>query len=131
MSRLARGAQPNPASFIISGSVDSGSTWYEDIDLTQNGEPLTDVDDHVWTMEFYGDPGDASILTLTTADGTLTVTESTATTLSIRVGPTALSDMCGDYWCDLKSTDASPTVDGEPRVYLWGRGIVTFVEGAA
>lgn len=130
MSRLARGAQPNPASSIISGTVDNGSTWSEDIDLTQNGEPLTSVSDHVWTMEFYSEPGASADLTLTTADGTLTITESTATTLGIRVGPSALSGMLGDYWCDLKSVDSSPTVDGESHTYLWGRGIVTFVEGA-
>ena len=130
MSRLARGAQPNPASNIISGVVANNATWYEDIELTQNGAQLTGVSDHVWEMEFYLEPGSGAELTLSTADSTLTITETTSTTLGIRVGPAALSAMCGDYWCDLKSTDASPTVDGESRVYLWGRGIVTFVEGA-
>jgi hypothetical protein len=130
MAQLRRGSQPNPAEQIISGTVDNGSTWYEDIELTQDGEPLTGVDDHVWTMEFYTEPGDTPALTLTTADSTLTVTESDTTLLSIRCAPSRLSSLEGDYWCDLKSEDSSPTVDGASRVFLRGRGIVTFVEGA-
>jgi hypothetical protein len=127
---MRRGAAPNPASNIIAGTIDQDTTWYEDIELTQNGSPLTGVDDHVWTLTLYKEPGASADLTLTTADSTLTITESTATTLSIRCAASRLAGLCGDYMCDLKSTDSSPTVDGAARVYLWGRGVITVVEGA-
>jgi hypothetical protein len=127
-----RRALANPADFIVSGTVDNATTWYEDITLTQDGVPLADVDDHVWTLTIYREPGDDADLTLTTADGTLTITEAVdATTLGIRCAPSRLSDLCGDYMCDVRSTDASPTVDTASRVHLRARGTITFVEGAA
>lgn len=126
---LARNALPNPASNVISGTIDQDTTWYEDIELTQNGDPLTDVDDHVWTLTLYKEPGAGADLTLTTADSTLTITEGATTILGIRCAPSRLSALSGDYWCDVRSTDSSPTVDGASRVYLWGRGVVTVVEG--
>jgi len=128
---IARNALPNPASNVISGTIDQDTTWYEDIELTQNGDPLTGVSDHVWTLTLYKEPGATADLTLTTADSTLTITESTATTLSIRCAPSRLSTLSGDYYCDVRSTDSSPTVDSASRVYLWGRGIITVVEGNA
>lgn len=126
---FSRNSQPNPASNTISCSIDQNTTWYEDIELTQNGEPLTGVSDHVWTLTLYKEPGADADLTLSTTDSTLTITESTATTLSIRCAPSRLSALEGDYFCDVSSTDSSQTVDGASRVYLWGRGIITVVEG--
>jgi hypothetical protein len=121
----------NPAENIVSGTIDNSATWYEDIELTQNGSPLTGVSDHVWTLDLYTEPGASAALSLTTADSTLTITESTTTLLGIRCKPSRLSGLLGDYFCDVKSTDSSPTVDGASRVYLRARGIVSVVEGAA
>jgi hypothetical protein len=126
---MRRGAAPNPASNTISGHIDRSTTWYEDIELTQNGEPLTDVDDHVWTLTLYKEPGASADLTLSTADSSLTITEGTATLLSIRCAPSRLSSLCGDYMCDIRSVDQSPTVDNASRVYLWARGVLTVVGG--
>lgn len=121
----------NPAENIISGWIDVGATWYEDIGLWLNGEPLTDVDDHTWALKVYRCSGDSPELTLVSGDG-LTVTEDTdITTLSIRCAPSRMSSLCGDYWVDITSTDASPTVDGAAHVYLRGRGTVTFLKGAS
>lgn len=128
MNRLS-----NPALDTISGTIDRGATWNEDIVLTDDdGAQLTDVDDHTWTLTLYRNPGCAAELTLSTSDGTLTIEEGASeTVLGIRCAPSRLSSLCGDYYCDIKSSDPSPTVDGAAHVFLWARGIVTVVQGAS
>lgn len=120
---------PNPAQNIISGTIDKEQTWYEDVVLTADGAPLTDVDDHDWVLEIYREPGCAPDLTLSTDAGTLSINESDETVLSIRCASSRLSSLCGDYWIDIKSTDPDATVDGEERSILRGRGTVTITEG--
>lgn len=128
MIRTCRGVAPNPAEDIVSGTVDNSTTWCEDIKLT----PLTDDGDQGWTLELYRESGSHADLTLMTADGTLTITEGDiSTTLGIRCNSSRLSSLCGDYRCDVKSTDTSSTVDGAARVYLRARGNVTVVGGAS
>lgn len=122
-----RGLNPTAARNTVTGVVDSNATWSEDIEITQNGEPYPDIDDHAWEMTFYR-LGCGSDLTLSTANGALSIADSL---LSIRVAPSRMSGMCGDYSCDLKSIDSSPTVDGAPNEILWARGVVTFSKGAS
>lgn len=128
MRRLARGVAPTAARNIVTGVVDSDASWSEDIEITQNGEPYPSIDDHAWTMEFYKSPGCSPELTLSTSNGTLAIASSV---LSIRVAPSRMASMCGDYFCDLKSTDSSPTVDGAANEILWARGVITFSQGAS
>ena len=40
------------AANIVSGSVSTGATWYEDIELTQDDAPMTGVDTFTWEMTF-------------------------------------------------------------------------------
>jgi hypothetical protein len=122
---------PNPAQNIVSGTIDKEQTWYQDIEVTQNGSPLTDVDDHTWTLVLYKYPGASADLTLTTTDSTLTITEAATTLLGIRCASTRLAALCGDYLCDVISEDPNESVDGEDRKILRARGTVTVTEGAA
>lgn len=125
---LRRGVNPTAARNIVTGVVDSDASWSEDIEITQNGEPYPDINDHSWEMTFYRSAGCPADLTLSTSQGTLSIANSL---LSIRVAPSRMSSMCGDYLCDLKSTDASPTIDGAANEILWARGVVTFSKGAS
>jgi|GEM_PF-3892839 len=125
--RRSRGINPTAARNIFSGVVETGETWSEDIEITLNGDPYPDIDDHTWKMVFYRSPGCPADLTLSSGSG-LSIANSV---LSVRAAQSRLSSMCGDYFCDITSTDASPTVDGAPNVILWARGIVTFSKGAS
>lgn len=109
---------------LITGVVSNGATWWEDLAITEDGAVVTDADDWTWRMTFRETDDDAPVLTLTTADGTLTVVQEAANTkLEIRVVYTALSALEGDYICDLASLDTSTTPD---RVIHWAHGMVTF-----
>lgn len=125
MTTNSRTAGQTGARGIISGVISNGATWWEDVEITEDGTVITDADDWVWRMTFRETNDDsAAVLTLTTADGTLTISQGAdATTLQIRVAYTALSDMEGDYICDLASLDTSTTPD---KVVHWAHGIVTF-----
>lgn len=110
---------------LISGVVSNGATWWEDVDITEDGTVIANADTWVWRMTFReADEDDSVVLTLTTADGTLTISQGAdATTLQIRVVYTALADLEGDYICDLASLDTSTTPD---KLVHWGHGMVTF-----
>lgn len=123
-------SDPNPADNTIVGTIDIGETWKDDIAMTLNGVPLTDVDDHVWTLTLYKEPGCPADLELSTADGTLTITEGASTLLGIRCASSRLSGLCGSYKIDVWSEDAGETIDGEPRKILRARGDATIVRGA-
>lgn len=114
----SHGAQNN-----VSGIISNGATWYETVVMTdQNGDPLTGVDADTWQFQFRCNPDSQSPdLTLTTADGTLTITESTTTTMLINVPQASLANMVGDYTADLVSKAAS---DG--RLTHRAHGLVTF-----
>ena len=74
-----------------------------------------------WRMTFRLSYDDAPDLTLTTTDSTLTISQGAdATTLQIRVDPDRLSDLEGDYICDLASKDT------DDRIIHWAHGVVTF-----
>ena len=110
---------------MISGVISNGATWWEDVELTEDGTVITSADTWVWRMTFRESGNeDSTVLTLTTADSTLTISQGAdATTLQIRVAYTALSAMEGDYICDLASLDTSTTPD---KVVHWASGVVTF-----
>ena len=109
---------------LISGIVSNGSTWWEDFQITEDGTVITSADTWTWKMTFREDYGCSAALTLTTADGTLTISQgASATTIQIRVAHTSLTDLEGDYICDLGSLDTSTTQD---RVIHWAHGNVTF-----
>lgn len=114
----SHGAQNN-----VNGIISNGATWYETVLLTdENGDPLTGVDADTWQFQFRCDPSsDSADLTLTTADGTLTITESTTTTMLINVPQASLADLDGDYTADLVSKAAS-----DNRLIHRAHGTVTF-----
>lgn len=122
---------PNPADNTVIGTIDIGETWKDDVALTADGAPLTDVDDHVWTLKLYREPGNAADLELSTTAGTLTITEGASSTLlSIRCASSRLSGLCGTYKVDVWSEDSGETIDGESRKILRARGEATVVRGA-
>lgn len=128
-STTSRQAQTGARS-IISGVVSNGSTWVEDVSMTEDGTAIDNAEDWDWTMTFRTDrESDSSDLTLTTDAGTLNITQGAdATTLEIRVAKASLSAMDGDYVCDLKSVDTSDTsADSAGRSIHWGHGVVTFL----
>ncbi len=109
---------------LISGAISNGATWWEDVAITEDGTFITDADDWVWRMTFRESDDAAPALTLSTADGTLTILQTvTHTTLQIRVAYTSVSAPEGDYITDLASLDTSTTPD---RVIQWAHGNVTF-----
>lgn len=129
---MSRNASPNPADNTVIGTIDIGETWKDDVALTVDGEPLTDVDDHVWTLRLYREPGAAADLELSTTAGTLTITEGgSSTLLGIRCASSRLSSLCGTYKVDVWSQDPGETIDGETRKILRARGEATVVRGAA
>ncbi len=110
---------------LISGVISNGATWWEDVEITEDGTVITSADTWVWRMTFREtDRDDATVLVLSTTDGTLTISQGAdATTLQIRVAYTALSALEGDYICDLASLDTSTTPD---KVVHWANGVVSF-----
>lgn len=129
MASMSRGAGSHAAQCSVSGTVSNGVTWYETILLTdENGDQLTDVDDHTWQFQFrrYEDneSADSSDLTLSTTAGTLTVTEGAeTTTLVINVPQADLASLEGDYIADLVSKDPANS-----RLTHRAHGIITFRE---
>lgn len=118
---------PNAALNSHTNIVSADASWVEDIEITQNGVPYPNIDDHVWQIEIYRSPQSSTELVLSTSGVGLAIANSI---LSIRVTPSRLSGLCGDYLCDIVSTDQSPTIDGSPRVTLWSHGPITFTRGA-
>lgn len=124
ISTTVRGAGQTGARGILSGVIPNGATWWENVEITEDGTVVASADTWVWRMTIREDYDDSPVLTLTTADGTLTISQgSSSTTLQIRVAHTSLSDINGDYIVDLASMDTSTTPD---RVIHWAHGIVTF-----
>lgn len=110
------------ARFNVNGVVSSGASWIETYNFQVDGEVIDD-DADVWTWQFnfrkcYDGAPD---LSLSTADGTLTVTNGDdATSFAINAPPTILAAMEGDYIADIAYEDG----DGN-RVH-WAHGMVTF-----
>lgn len=104
-SRGSHAAQNN-----VDGIASNGSDWVATVVLTdENGAQLTDVDADTWQMQIRENDTDTSALvTFSTADGTLTVTEGASeTTLAIDVPQATIADLDGDYVIDVVSKAAS------------------------
>jgi len=123
MSSFSQTRETHAAQATVSGLISNGATWYEVFALLdENGDPLTGVSADEWRFQFRCDPKDSSpSLTLTTTDGTLTIVEATATTLTINVPQDSLSALEGDYVADLVSKGAI-----DSRLIHRAHGIVTF-----
>lgn len=107
---------------IISGTVSNGATWRETLEIAENGTFITGAPTFVWRMIFSKDG--TPELTLSTADGTLTVTNgSDSTSIAIVVAYTSLSALEGDYDCNIASLDTSTNPDD---LVHWANGVVTF-----
>lgn len=90
----------------VTGLISNGATWIETILITdQDGAQVTGVDTDTWQFQFRCDPeSESADLTLSTTDGTLTITEGdTQTTLAINCPQSRLSGLEGDYVTDLVS----------------------------
>ena len=108
----------------VAGIVSNGATWVEDIQIAENGAPITSADTMTWQFNFrQNDQTLSAALSLSTATGTLTIVQGTTeTTVQIRVASSLLTNIEGDYIADL----ASRAVDG--TVTHWLHGIVTFIK---
>lgn len=121
-----RGAGQTGARGIISGSISNGVTWYEDIEITEDGTVIASANTWVWYLTLREEYDTAPILTLSTTAGTLIISQgSSSTTLQIRVPRASLSDLEGDYICDIASVDSSSTTyDSAGRSQHWAHGII-------
>ena len=121
MSRITQGESGSNARGVVSGTVSNGSTWHEDLEITENDTFITDAETWDWRFTFRASYAETPALTLSTDDATLTIVQSAdATTVQIRVAYTALSAIEGDYIADLASKD------GAGRVIHWLHGVATF-----
>lgn len=116
---------------IISGEISNGTTWVEDIEITEDGTAIAGTPaSWTWTLTLRCPTSQTADLTLTTTEGTLTVTQGTeSTTLSIGCPQASLDALCGDYLIDIKSVDTSDiTVDTAGLSKHWGHGSVTVLD---
>ena len=110
---------------IIRGSISNGATWYKDLLITENGTAIAGTPaSWVWQLNLRSFPDNTVVLGLTTADGTLTVSQgATATTIQIRVVYTTMNGIDpGNYLIDLASLDDTAT---PARLIHWAHGVVT------
>lgn len=118
----ARGA--HAADNTVSGIISNGVTWYEEFQVKdQNGDDVTGLTLDAFQFQFRcSEDRDESELTLSTADGTLSVAEAGGvTTITINVPQSTIADMEGDYVADLVSKAASNS-----RLIHRAHGVVTF-----
>lgn len=109
------------AQFLLNGTVSTGATWSESYSFSVSGAPITDADDFTWQFNFRPSYEEAVVLSLSTTDATLTITQGgEATALGIAAPYTSLSALDGDYIADI----VYETVAGA-RVHF-AHGIVTF-----
>lgn len=109
------------ARFIISGYVSTGASWIEQYSFQVDGAAIADADTFEWQFNFRTAYGDAPSLSLSTTDGTLTITQGAdSTTIAISVPYSSLSSLEGDYIADLAYTD------GSSNRFHWAHGTVTF-----
>ena len=118
---IARNGGQTGARSIVFGTISTGATWSEDVEITQDGTFVTDAETWDWRFTFRDATQNAPSLTLSTDAGTLAIVQgAAATTLQIRVAASSLSNLSGDFIADLASKDA---VDG---IIHWSHGIVAF-----
>lgn len=109
---------------IIKGTISNGATLRESVEITENGTFIPDADTFEWRVIFRKDGTTA--LTLSTTDGTVTITQGASSTMLDMVAAyTSLSALCGDYTCDIASLDTS--TDPDDLVH-WAHGVVTFID---
>lgn len=121
---MRRGAGNHAADNHVTGVVSNGATWYETFQIKdQNGDDVTGLTSDTFQFQLRcSEDDDSADLTLTTADGTLAVSESGGvTTVTINVPAASLSEMDGDYIADLVSKAAS-----DSRLTHRAHGVVTF-----
>lgn len=118
---MRRGAGNHAADNTVSGVISAGATWSETATIKdQNGDDVTGLTGHSFQFQFRRCSDDSPDLTLSTAEGTLSISESEGvTTLTINVPQASLSSMCGDYIADLASKTGS-------TITHRAHGIVTF-----
>lgn len=122
MSRLRSGA--HAADNTVGGVISNGATWYETFQVKdQNGDDVTGLTSDTFQFQFRcSEDDDSAELTLSTTDGTLSVSESGGvTTVTINVPQATIADMDGDYVADLVSKAASNS-----RLTHRAHGVVTF-----
>lgn len=122
MTAIARSGESG-ALFNISGEVSNNSTWDEYIYFFEAGVGMV-LTGLSFQLQFRerADATDA-FLDLTTAASELVITNDdggNATILRINVPYTTISDLDGDYICDLVGKD------GDAKITHWAHGIVTF-----
>lgn len=109
------------ARFRLTGTVSNGATWSESYSFAVDGAAITDADLFTWQFNFRSSYAEGVVLSLSTTDSTLTITQgAAATALGIVVPYASLSALQGDYIADL----VYQTVAGA-RVHF-AHGIVTF-----
>lgn len=119
---IARRMQPTGAKGIVSGAVSNGATWLDTISLSENETEVADADVSTWKMVFKQCDGGSVCLTLTSG-AELTITQNAIETLiTIEVAPGAMTNLCGDYYCDLAQLNPAG------QVIHWLNGIVTFID---
>lgn len=113
----------------LNGVISNGSTWSETITLVDaNGDQITGVEAHTFQLSLKANRNDAAAeLTLTSAASQLTVTVgASTTTLAILATQAVISNLEGDYICDLVSKTGSTlthrahgtvTVGNDPVAY--------------
>ena len=127
MTAISRNAVNTGARGILSGTISNGASWYEDIEITENGTVIASADTWDWTLTFR-DPeiDDSAVLTLTTDDDLIISQGSDSTTVQIRVAKADISALEGEYVVDLKSLDTSDTTyDSAGKSIHWAHGRVT------
>lgn len=115
---------------IISGEISNGATWIEDIEITEDGTAIAGTPaSWTWTLTLREDSETTAILTLTTTDSTLSISQGTdATTLQIRCPQSSLTNLRDDYIIDIRSQDTSDvTVESGGKIIHWAHGSVTML----
>lgn len=121
---MRRGAGQHAADNHVTGTISNGATWYETFQVKdQNGDDVTGLTSDTFQFQFRcSEDDDNAELTLSTADGTLSVAEAGGvTTITINVPQATISDMDGDYVADLVSKASS-----DSRLTHRAHGIVSF-----
>jgi hypothetical protein len=121
---LTRGSGTHAADNTVSGVISNGATWYETFQVKDlAGDDVTGLTSDEFRFQFRCSENDSSPeLTLTTDDGTITVSESDGvTTVTINVPQATIANMDGDYVADLVSKAAS-----DDRLTHRAHGVVTF-----
>lgn len=107
---------------IIDATVSNGADWIESFKIDVAGAQISGADTSVWQLNVRDDSGTV-VLTATTADSTLTVTQNTTYTLfDISVAQADIDDLEGDYTLDLAEQTAAS------KIVHWLHGTISFYD---